>query len=139
MPAVPAVSRSIISRRFELTAMPGAQPAERGPQARPAARHHAGFHPLRVAAGDHLTDYALAVTFELPHERRGEYDFVHGQHLTVRVGVTNGSAKALDGVGGEDVRRNYSICSTAGSGVLRIGVKRLHGGAFSEWAQDHLV
>ena len=120
--------------------MPEAQPAERGAQARPAAaRRHAVFHPLRVAAVDHLTDDAIAVTFDVPQELRGEYDFVHGQHLTVRVGVTNGSAKAFDGVGGEDVRRNYSICSTAGSGVLRIGVKRLPGGAFSEWAQDHLV
>ena len=96
--------------------MPEAQPAERGPEARPAAaRRHAVFHPLRVAAVDHLTDDAISVTFDVPEELRGEYDFVHGQHLTVRVGVTNGSAKALDGGGGEDVRRNYSICSAARS------------------------
>jgi ring-1,2-phenylacetyl-CoA epoxidase subunit PaaE len=120
--------------------MPEAQRAERGPQAPPAAaRRHAVFHPLRVAAVDRLTDDAIAVTFDVPEELRGEYDFVHGQHLTVRVGPTDGLAGALDEGGGEDVRRNYSICSPAGSGVLRIGVKRLPGGAFSEWAQDHLA
>jgi ring-1,2-phenylacetyl-CoA epoxidase subunit PaaE len=106
-----------------------AQRAERGLETPPAAaRRHAVFHPLQVAAVDRLTDDAIAVTFDVPAELRGEYDFVHGQHLTVRIGLT-----------GEDVRRNYSICSPAGSGVLRIGVKRLPGGAFSEWAQDHLV
>jgi ring-1,2-phenylacetyl-CoA epoxidase subunit PaaE len=139
MPAVPAASRSIISRRYELTAMPEAPRTARGPQAPPAARRHAVFHPLKVAAVDRLTDDAIAVTFDVPEELSGEYDFVHGQHLTVRVGLTDGSAGPLDGGAGEDVRRNYSICSPAGSGVLRIGVKRLPGGAFSEWAQDHLV
>ena len=120
--------------------MPEAQPAARAPAARPAApRRHAVFHPLRVAAVDRLTDDAIAVTFEVPDELRGEYDFVQGQHLTLRVSLTTGSAEALDGGSQEDVRRNYSICSPAGSGVLRIGVKRLPGGAFSEWANDHLV
>ena len=50
-----------------------------------------------------------------------------GQHLTIRTTLA-----------GDDVRRNYSICSPAGSGVLRIGVKRLPGGAFSEHALDRL-
>src|SRR5262245_35294141 len=135
MPALPAVSRSIISRRSELTAMPEAQQAERGPQAPvAAARRHAVFHPLQVATVDRLTDDAIAVTFGVPEELRADYDFVHGQHLTVRVGLTDSSDGAVDGGGAEDVRRNYSICSPAGSGVLRIGVKRLRGGAFSEWA-----
>ena len=44
--------------------------------------------------------------------------FVHGQHLSIR--------------GGDDVRRSYSLCTPPSSGVLRIGVKRLPGGAFSE-------
>ncbi|WP_327090924.1 2Fe-2S iron-sulfur cluster-binding protein [Nonomuraea sp. NBC_01738] len=78
------------------------------------------FQPLTVAAVERLTDDAVAVTFaeRLP--------FVQGQHLTVRV--------VLDGV---EVRRSYSICSPAG-GALRIGVKRLPGGAFSEWANAEL-
>ncbi|MFI9554381.1 2Fe-2S iron-sulfur cluster-binding protein [Nonomuraea endophytica] len=78
------------------------------------------FRPLTVAAVGRLTDDAVAVTFE---ER---LPFVQGQHLTVRV--------FLDGL---EVRRSYSICSPAG-GPLRIGVKRLPGGAFSEWANSML-
>ena len=36
------------------------------------------------------------------------------------------------------MRRSYSICSPAGSGVLRVAVKRLTGGAFSEHALETL-
>ena len=76
------------------------------------------FHPLRVAAIDELTDDSVAITFEVPDDLRDEYAFAPGQHLNIR--------------GGDDVRRSYSICTPPSSGVLRIGVKRLPGGAFSE-------
>jgi len=79
---------------------------------------HAAFHPLRVAAVDELTDDAVAITFEVPDELRDDYAFRHGQHLSIR--------------GADDVRRSFSICTAPSSGVLRIGVKRLPGGAFSD-------
>jgi len=85
---------------------------------------HSTFHALRVAAIDELTDDAVAITFEVPEELRSDYAFVHGQHLNIR--------------GGDDVRRSYSICTPPSSGVLRIGVKRLPGGAFSEQVVDRL-
>ena len=56
----------------------------------------------------------------MPDDLRDDYAFDAGQHLTVRTEV-----------GGEEVRRNYSICAPAPSGRLRIGVKRLDGGVFS--------
>ncbi|MGH3360941.1 MAG: FAD-binding oxidoreductase, partial [Nocardioides sp.] len=79
---------------------------------------HAAIHALKVAAIDELTDDAVAITFDVPDELRDDYAFAHGQHLSIR--------------GGDDVRRSYSICTPPSSGVLRIGVKRLPGGAFSE-------
>jgi ring-1,2-phenylacetyl-CoA epoxidase subunit PaaE len=85
------------------------------------------FHPLRVSTVDSLTDDAVAVTFDVPPELREAFDFRAGQHLTLRC--------VLDGV---EVRRNYSICSPAGSGELRVGIKRLSGGAFSAYALDTL-
>ncbi len=98
------------------------------PEAAPrAARRHAVFHQLRVAVVDKLTDDAVAVTFDVPVDLQEAYDFTHGQHLTVRMWVD-----------GEEVRRNYSICSPAGSGVLRIAVKRLPGGTFSAWVCEKL-
>jgi ring-1,2-phenylacetyl-CoA epoxidase subunit PaaE len=88
---------------------------------------HAVFHPLAVASIEPLTDDSVAITFDVPDELRADYAFSHGQHLTVRTELA-----------GDDVRRNYSICSPASSGVLRVAVKRLPGGAFSEHALDVL-
>ncbi|MGH9003098.1 MAG: 2Fe-2S iron-sulfur cluster-binding protein, partial [Acidimicrobiia bacterium] len=39
---------------------------------------------------------------------------------------------------GDDVRRNYSICSPATTGALRVAVKRLPGGVFSTYALERL-
>ena len=86
--------------------------------------HRAVFHPLRVSAIDELTDDSVAITFAVPPELADDYAFVHGQHLNLR--------------GGDDVRRSYSICTPPSSRVLRIGVKRLAGGAFSEGVVDGL-
>ena len=88
---------------------------------------HAVFHPLTVESIEPVTDDSVAITFAVPDDLRGDYDFHHGQHLTVRTELA-----------GDDVRRNYSICSPAGSGVLRVAVKRLPGGAFSEHALEVL-
>lgn len=90
-------------------------------------RRHGVFHPLRVAEVERLTDDAVAITFAVPPELREDYAFTQGQHLTVRTEV-----------GGVEVRRNYSICAPATSGRLRIGVKRLAGGAFSGHATSAL-
>ena len=88
---------------------------------------HAVFHELRVAAIDPLTEDSVAITFEVPSSLRDDYQFVQGQHLSLRCTAA-----------GDDVRRNYSICTPAGSGTLRIGVKRIPGGVFSSHAQTAL-
>ena len=91
------------------------------------ATTHAVFHPLRVGSVEPLTDDSVAITFDVPEDLRAAFDFDHGQHLTLRTALA-----------GDDVRRNYSICSPRGSGVLRVAVKRLPGGAFSEHALERL-
>ncbi len=88
---------------------------------------HAVFHPLEIAAIEPLTEDAVAITFAVPEELRDDYVFTQGQHLTVRTELA-----------GDSVRRNYSICSPVSAGTLRIAVKRLPGGAFSEHALDKL-
>ncbi|MQA05040.1 MAG: phenylacetate-CoA oxygenase/reductase subunit PaaK [Streptosporangiales bacterium] len=83
-------------------------------------RHQAVFHELRVAAVDALTDDAYAVTLDVPDTLAGEYRHAAGQHVNIRCTAV-----------GDEERRSYSICTPAGSGILRIGVKHLPGGAFS--------
>ena len=74
-----------------------------------------------------MTDEAVAVTFDVPSGLSSDFAYQAGQHVTVRAEIE-----------GADVRRSYSICSNANDGKLRIGVKRLPGGAFSTWATSHL-
>ena len=88
---------------------------------------HSVFHPLTIASIDPVTEDSVAITFDVPEHLREDYAFTQGQHLTIRTELA-----------GDDVRRNYSICSPVSSGVLRVAVKRLPGGAFSEHALDVL-
>lgn len=88
------------------------------------ARRHVVFHPLVVASVEPLTADSVAITFELPDRLRSDYAFSAGQHLTVE--------------GDDGVRRSFSLCSTPSSGVLRIAVKRLPGGVFSDKQVDSL-
>ncbi len=89
---------------------------------------HPTFHRLRVADASPLTDDAVCISFEVPTELADDYDFIQGQHVTVRTSLA-----------GDDVRRSYSICAPAKSGQLRIGVKLLPGGHFSGFAAGQLA
>lgn len=86
------------------------------------------FHELRVTEVSPLTEDAIAVTFDVPPHLKSTFDFIPGQHVTVRA--------FFDDV---DIRRSYSICAPAGSGKLRVGIKRLPGGAFSTHATTQLA
>jgi len=90
-------------------------------------QRHAVFHRLRVAEVDRLTADSVAITFDVPDDLRDAYRFTQGQHVAIRCDL-----------GGRGVRRNYSICSPASSGRLRIGVKQLPRGAFSGYACERL-
>jgi len=85
------------------------------------------FHKLRVAEMKRETPDAVSVRFELPENLRERFAFKAGQHLTFRREFN-----------GEEVRRNYSVCVSPSEGVLKIGVKKIVGGAFSSWVNDEL-
>jgi ring-1,2-phenylacetyl-CoA epoxidase subunit PaaE len=85
------------------------------------------FHRLAVNDLRRETADAISMTFTIPKELASDYSFVPGQYLTLRT--------TLDG---EEVRRSYSICSGPDEGELRIAVKKVDGGAFSNWAAEDL-
>ncbi len=84
------------------------------------------FYPLTVAAVTPDTDDSVCVTFRLPDELKTIFAFTQGQHLTLR--------KSLDG---EELRRNYSLCSAVG-GTLTVAIRRVADGRFSSWANEQL-
>jgi ring-1,2-phenylacetyl-CoA epoxidase subunit PaaE len=85
------------------------------------------FHPLRVSRIVADTDEACLVSFAVPDGLREEFAFQPGQYLTLRRRS-----------GGEDLRRSYSICASPQDGELRVGVRKVHGGAFSTWLHASL-
>jgi len=85
------------------------------------------FHRLRVAEIVEETADARSIRFEVPEELRETFRFRPGQHLTLKAEI-----------GGEDVRRNYSLCVAPEDGALKVTVKRIAGGLFSNWANDTL-
>jgi ring-1,2-phenylacetyl-CoA epoxidase subunit PaaE len=85
------------------------------------------FHTLTIAEKRLETADAVSLRFAVPAQLAAKYRFVQGQFLTLRA--------VLDG---EDVRRSYSICSAVDDGELRVAVKRVDGGRFSNFAFEQL-
>jgi ring-1,2-phenylacetyl-CoA epoxidase subunit PaaE len=87
----------------------------------------ARFHKLSVASVESITEESVRVTFDVPEGLEATFAHAPGQHVIVRATI-----------GGETIRRSYSICSRAGSGSLQIGIKHLPGGVFSSFANTEL-
>lgn len=85
------------------------------------------FYPLTISEIRPETDSAVCITFNVPEKLKSEFEFIQGQHLTLK--------KTIDG---EDIRRSYSICSGVDDGTLQIGVKSIEGGIFSNFANSEL-
>jgi len=85
------------------------------------------FHPLRVRAVLPDTAEAVVVSFHVPDELREVFSFTQGQYLTLR--------KEIEG---QDLRRSYSICAGVDDGELRVGVRKVKGGVFSNWINEFL-
>jgi len=87
----------------------------------------ARFHPLEVTDVRRETRDAVVVTLKPRAEDAAAFDFTQGQYLTFR--------REFDG---EELRRSYSICAGKDENVLKVGIKRVEGGAFSTWATESL-
>ena len=92
-----------------------------------SAAQHASTHPIPVRSVEPLTPRSVKITFDVPDHLKDQFQFQAGQHLTVRHRIDE-----------TQVRRNYSICTSATSGELAIGVRRVDGGVFSTFAVERL-
>lgn len=73
------------------------------------------------------THNSVSITFNIPSSLKDKFSFIPGQYLTIQ--------KELNG---ERIRRDYSICSSQHSGEIRIGVKAVENGTFSQFATSQL-
>ena len=85
------------------------------------------FHSLRVKNIERETDDCVSIEFDVPSELQEQFQFRQGQNLTIK--------KTLQG---EELRRNYSICTSPLEGRLKVAVKKVDGGLFSTFATEVL-
>ena len=85
------------------------------------------FHTLEIAEIVPETPEARSIRFVVPEALRETFRFKPGQHLTL-----------IAQIDGEEVRRNYSLCTAPGEDLLSVTVKRIPNGLFSNWAAETL-
>lgn len=85
------------------------------------------FHDLKVTRIDRETPDSVAISLDVPPELTDDFQYQPGQYLTLAATI-----------GGEDVRRSYSICSAPGDAHLKVGVKKVEDGMFSSFVNDRL-
>ncbi len=105
--------------------------------AQATGRRRPSFHGLAVEEVRRLTIDAIEVTFGVPKELAGQFDYLPGQYVALRTTLPdeNGEPK--------EIRRSYSICAQPrtfadGSSEIRVAVKKDLGGLFSTWANAEL-
>ena len=106
-------------------------------QAAATGRRRASFHTLTVDEVRRLTDDAIEVTFGVPAELAGQYDYLPGQYVALRTTMPDENGEP------HEVRRSYSICAEPrsfadGSSEIRVAIKKDLGGLFSTWANAEL-
>lgn len=85
------------------------------------------FHNLKVIDVHEEVDDCKSIAFEVPEELKAEFAYKQGQYLTLR--------SIIDG---EDVRRNYSLCSSPLDNEWRVAIKKVLNGKFSTFANEVL-
>lgn len=85
------------------------------------------FHTLTVQDVRRETPAAVSVAFTIPEELKKDYSFIAGQYVNIKYNHEGG-----------ELRRAYSISSAPNSDELRIVVKAVDKGVFSNYVNNHL-
>jgi len=85
------------------------------------------FEPLRITDIRQETPDTISLALAVTKEQAPHFAFQPGQYLTLRTQL-----------GGEELRRSYSICSGLDDNELRVAIKRVDDGRFSAWAHGGL-
>lgn len=87
----------------------------------------AKFHSIKVRDVYKETKDCSVISFDIPEEIQNEFRFTHGQHLTIRANID-----------GNEVRRNYSLCTSPIENQWKVAVKKIGGGLFSSYVSESL-
>lgn len=87
----------------------------------------AQFHKLTIKDIQRETDKSVTISFHIPETLKSEFSFTAGQYITLRTTLN-----------GNEVRRDYSLCSSPKSGEIKVAVKEVKDGTFSAYANNVL-
>ena len=85
---------------------------------------HKGYFELAILQVIRLNESSVKIEFDIPKALQSKFNFTAGQFINVLIQIN-----------GKEERRSYSICS-ANEEALAIGVKRVQGGAVSNWLNN---
>jgi len=85
------------------------------------------FHSLTIKNIERITDQSVAISFVVPEHLKTDFAFKSGQYITLKTTIN-----------GNEVRRDYSLCSSPKSGELKVAVKEVKDGTFSSFANQNL-
>lgn len=86
------------------------------------------FYSLTINKVERLTEDSISLDFKVPDHLKEVFTFHQGQHLTLKADIN-----------GQDIRRSYSICKGVASQALKIGIKAIKNGVFSNFANSKIT
>jgi ring-1,2-phenylacetyl-CoA epoxidase subunit PaaE len=85
------------------------------------------FHKLTVQTITKETENAVTISFDVPEDLKDTFHFQAGQYITLKTKIND-----------NEVRRDYSLCTSPKSGELNVAVKEVENGTFSYYANNTL-
>lgn len=84
-------------------------------------------YPVKIKEVRRETADCVSVSFDIPVELQGEFQFKAGQYLNI-----------IKTVKGEELHRSYSLCVSPLKNEWRVAIKKVEGGRFSTYANEEL-
>ncbi|HSN59335.1 MAG TPA: FAD-binding oxidoreductase, partial [Ferruginibacter sp.] len=85
------------------------------------------FHPLKIKNINKETADCVSVCFEIPEALNEEFIFKEGQNITIKTIIA-----------GVELRRSYSLCTAPHEKEVKVAIKKVDGGLFSQFANEKL-
>ena len=86
------------------------------------------FNDLKLLSVVKNTSESVILSFEIPENLKNTFSFEPGQYISLEKDVNN-----------EVLRRPYSICSSPKEDILKVAIKKVKGGLFSNYANEKLT
>lgn len=81
------------------------------------------FHSLQIKQVKKETPQSVSISFIIPAHLQEVFSFREGQNLTLKAQIN-----------GEEIRRSYSLCTAPHQGEVKVAIKQVEGGLFSNYA-----